>query len=103
MANQAQRQGPAFKNIFFFMAIVMLLYVINSVTQQGSDKVEIEFSQFMEEVVDQKINDVKIKGQQIEGTYNGEGGQFMTVGPINDEGLRKELEKAGVKVNYAAA
>ena len=80
----------------------MLLYFINSVTQQGSDKVEIEFSQFMEEVTDQKINDVKIKGQQIEGTYNGEGGQFTTVGPISDEGLRKELEKAGVKVNYAA-
>ena len=103
MANQPQKQQqPAFKNVFFFVAIIMLLFFLNSLMQKNPDRLEIKFSQFIEEVETSKVAEVKIMGQQIEGSYNGEGGKFKTVGPLADENLRKELVAKGVKVNFGA-
>lgn len=102
MANQPNNQRPnqAFKNIFVFMAIVVGLMLINSMMQKNNEKIDIEFSQFIEEVKSDKISEATIKGQQIEGVYGGEGGKFTTIGPLDSEELRKELESQGVKVNF---
>lgn len=100
MAKQPPKQNPAFKNLFFFMAVVMLLLFLNSLMQKDTTRIDVEFSQFMEEVADGKVSAVKIRGQQIEGEYAGEGGLFKTTGPISDDNLRKDLEEKGVNVNF---
>ena len=80
----------------------MTLVFLNSLMQKNTDKIEIEFSQFIEEVKQKKVNEVKIMGQNIEGLYNGEGGKFKTVGPLANKDLRKELEANNVRVNFGA-
>ena len=102
MANQPQKQAPAFQKVLLVMAFVMTLVFLNSLMQKNTDKIEIEFSQFIEEVKQKKVNEVKIMGQNIEGLYNGEGGKFKTVGPLANKDLRKELEANNVRVNFGA-
>ena len=100
MANQAPKPNPAFRNLMFFSLIAILILFLHSLMQRGPEHVEIEFSQFMDDAKNGKIDQITISGQKITGTFSGEGGHFKTTGPIADFNLRGELDNQGVKVNY---
>ncbi|MCY4444109.1 MAG: ATP-dependent zinc metalloprotease FtsH [Proteobacteria bacterium] len=99
--NQPPKPPPFMKNIVLFILIITSLVGINSLLESQNSTKDIQFSEFMADVEDGRIEEITIEGQTITGTYKKAGDKFVTVGPIADFNLRSQLEEKGVRVNYA--
>lgn len=93
--------SPMTKNLVFFVLMLGVTLGINSLLQQNQSPQDIPFSLFIADVEEERIDEVTIKGQTIEGVYKKSGDRFKTVGPFADFNLRSQLEEKGVRVNYA--
>ena len=93
-------QFPLMKNLLLFVMILLSLAALNSLFSKADKPEKIEFSEFIADVQEKRINEVTIRGQDIAGSYKKTGDKFKTVGPIADINLRNQLEENGVRVNY---
>ena len=86
------------KSLLFWAALVVIVLVIYNVSTklQNSDN-QIDFSEFMAQAKNERIQQVVITGQEIAGT-NKENNSFRTYAPPQYEGLANELFNLGVAV-----
>lgn len=97
-----QKPPPSMmRNLVLVLTVISLLVWAHTLFNQGQQAEEIPFSVFMTDAREGRIEEVTIKGQNIEGTYQKTGETFHTTGPLADLNLREELETTGVRVNYA--
>jgi cell division protease FtsH len=79
--------NPAVRTLILWVAIFVVVIVLWNTFQAGRiNRVELSFTEFMEEVADGQIADVTIRGQQITGTFkesnrHGASGEFSTFAP----------------------
>ena len=76
--------------------LIALFNLFQGPPQQGTAK-SIPYSQFLDEVEDERIKAVNISGQQITGIYSDNNGRFETYAP-EDPGLVQKLEQHGIEI-----
>ncbi len=86
------------KNILLWMVIaIVLMSVFNNFGQQQTASRQLEYSQFINDVQQQRVKRVVIEGRTIHGYFeNGE--RFTTYSP-DDPGLIADLLNNGVAVD----
>ena len=95
--------NPAVRTLILWIAVFVVVIVLWNTFQAGrTNRQELLFSEFLEEVEQGRIKEVTIRGQQIQGTFNeggrfSEGDQFATHAPAYD-GLVPQLIDAGVSI-----
>jgi cell division protease FtsH len=95
--------NPAVRTLILWIAIFVVVIVLWNTFQAGRvNRVELSFTEFLEEVSAGQIADVTIRGQQITGTFkegnrHGDGGEFTTFAPEFPE-LVAELREADVLI-----
>ena len=95
--------NPAVRTLILWIAIFVVVIVLWNTFQAGRvNRVELSFTEFLEEVADGQVADVTIRGQQINGTFkessrHGDGDQFTTFAPEFPE-LVAELREADVLI-----
>ncbi|MGN7439176.1 MAG: ATP-dependent zinc metalloprotease FtsH [Alcanivorax sp.] len=75
--------NKANKNLVFWLAIALGIFLLLNLAkeaQQGSaaNGMELSYSEFMNEAKSGRIGEVTIKGNEVHGKYQGEGGEFLT-------------------------
>ena len=98
---QPKASPPVMKNFILALAVVSLLMWVHTLMEGPQEDGEVPFSVFITDVKEGRVEEVTVKGQNIEGVYKKTGEAFHTIGPFADLNLRQELEEAGVRVNYA--
>ena len=95
--------NPTVRTLILWIAIFVVVIVLWNAFQTGrSNRHQLSFTEFIEEVHDRRIGEVTISGQRVTGTFK-EGGQysgdeqFTTFIPQYDD-LYKELQDNGVRI-----
>ncbi len=92
-----------FRNIALIVgAIILSLILFQTLFNSPTSETEITYSQFLEQVEQDRIVEVTIKGGLIQGTYTG-GGSFVTRGPTDATSYLQDLKKQGVNVTFKEA
>jgi len=87
-----------FKNLALWMIIAMVLFALfNIFNEPQSQKSEIVFSEFMEQVESGQVAEVVLQGDGITGKYT-DGRDFQTYAPSDDPDLIKILRAKGVRI-----
>ena len=79
--------NPAVRTLILWIAIFVVVIVLWNTFQAGRvNRVELSFTEFLEEVADSRVADVTIRGQEITGTFaeggaRAEGDEFRTFAP----------------------
>jgi cell division protease FtsH len=93
-----KKKNKSFKNIMFWVSAGIIIILLWSLLQSPNIvKKEINFSQFLTEVEQNKIEDITITGNQIRGRYI-DGTTFKTIAPQYDD-LVKVLREHKVAIN----
>jgi cell division protease FtsH len=94
-----KRQQKQYKNIFFWVAVgVVILFLWSLLQSPSTARREIQFSEFMSNVESSSINEVTIEGNQIKGKYT-DGTDFKTVVPSQYDDLVKILREHHVNIS----
>jgi len=92
-----------YKNFALWIVIALLLIMLFNLFSAGGpgrgNASPIEYSDFLSQVDDGRVESVEIRGQNITGTLDG-GSQFSTYAP-DDPGLVPLLKERGVKIGAA--
>lgn len=93
-----KKKNKSFKNILFWVSAGIIIILLWSLLQSPNIvKKEINFSQFLTEVEENKVEDITITGNQIRGRYI-DGTTFKTIAPQYDD-LVKVLREHKVAIN----
>jgi cell division protease FtsH len=93
-----KKKNRSFKNIMFWVSAGIIIILLWSLLQSPNVvKKEINFSQFLTEVEENKVEDITITGNQIKGRYI-DGSTFKTITPQYDD-LVKVLREHKVAIN----
>jgi cell division protease FtsH len=77
-----RKKNKSFKNILFWISTGIIIILLWSLLQSPSlVKHEVNFSQFLTDVEDNRVEEVTITGSQIRGKYR-DGETFKTIAPI---------------------
>jgi cell division protease FtsH len=95
--------NPNFRNFALWAIIALLLIALfnmfNTTSERGKTN-DISYSEFLKDVDNGKIKNVKIVGDKISGTYNEGNRHFDTYSP-GDTGLVQRLEDRGIGITAA--
>jgi len=87
-----------YKNLALWLIIAMVLFALfNIFNEPQSQKSEIVFSEFMEQVEGGQVSEVVMQGNGITGKYT-DGRTFQTYAPSEDPDLIKILRAKGVRI-----
>ena len=93
--------NPVYKNIMSLALVMLVLLAIftfwSSETRELSE--DLDYSEFLVAVREGQVAEVKIQGQDIEGTYQS-GEAFKTFGPQEDSKLSELLLARDVRTTY---
>ncbi len=95
--------NPNFRNFALWAIIALLLIALFNMFQGPNERTssrEISYSQFLQDVDNGRIRNVKIVGDTITGVYAEGGKSFQTYSP-GDAGLVQRLEDRGVGITAA--
>ncbi|MDH7513070.1 MAG: ATP-dependent zinc metalloprotease FtsH [Clostridiales bacterium] len=93
-----RKKNKSFKNILFWISTGVIIILLWSLLQSPSlVKHEINFSQFLTDVEDSRVEEVTITGNQIRGKYR-EGETFRTIAPNQFDDLVKILREHQVGI-----
>ena len=93
-----KKKNVSFKNMLFWLAAGIVIILLWSLLQSPNlIKREVNFSQFLTEVEDNKVGEVTISGNQVKGKYNDET-TFKTVIPAQFDDLVKILREHKVSI-----
>lgn len=93
-----RKKNRSFKNIIFWISTGVIIIVLWSLLQSPSlIKHEVNFSQFLTDVEDNRVEEVMITGNQIRGKYR-EGETFKTIVPNQFDDLVKILREHQVSI-----
>jgi len=96
--DRPRKKPKAYKNLLFWIAAGIIIIALWSVMQtQSTVSEEINFSQFMNDVEADEIQEVTVTGQQIKGKYN-TGTPFKTVSLDGFDDLAKILREHKVNI-----
>ncbi len=96
--------NPAVRTLILWIAIFVVVIVLWNTFQAGrTNQHELTFTEFMEQVNDQRVADVTIRGKELTGTFKAGGQyaeeeQFVVTTPDYPD-LVKELREAGVVIS----
>jgi len=91
-----KKQQKSYKNILFWLAAGIIIIILWSLLQSpGAAKSEINFSQFLNEVEKNRVEEVTISGPEIKGKYT-DGAEFKTIAPSQFDDLVKILREHNV-------
>jgi len=99
-----KKKAKSLKNLFFWVAAGIIIIILWSLLQSpGAVKKDVDFSQFMNDAEENKVQEVTIAGSQIKGKYV-DGDAFKTVAPPQYDDLVKILRehKVIIKVKDAS-
>ncbi len=88
------------RNLALWAIIAVMLIALFNLFQgppQQANTKSIPYSQFLDEVENERVRAVNISGQQITGIYSDNSGQFETYAP-EDPGLVQKLELRGIEI-----
>ncbi|MDF1563429.1 MAG: ATP-dependent zinc metalloprotease FtsH [Deltaproteobacteria bacterium] len=86
--------------LLWALIIVVFVSFYNVFSQPGKEEQKVDYSTFMVQVAEKKVEDLKIKGTAYNGTYK-DGRSFRTVGPWPvDAELRAALADGEVKLEF---
>jgi cell division protease FtsH len=89
------------KTVVFWLVIVLsgvLLWQVVKAGGTGTKPKQINFSEFMSQVDQGKVQDVVIMGTEVEGHFGSEKSQFHTTVPANYPDMYKTLQSKGVNI-----
>lgn len=88
-----KKKTKSIKNLFFWIAAGAIIIILWSLLQSpGAVKKDVDFSQFIDEAEQDKVQEVTIAGNQINGKYV-DGTAFKTVAPPQYDDLVKILRE----------
>jgi cell division protease FtsH len=88
-----RKKTKSLKNLLFWIAAGIIIIILWSLLQSpGAVKKEVDFSQFMNEAEQNRVQEVTIAGSQIKGKYV-DGNAFKTVAPPQYDQLVKILRE----------
>jgi cell division protease FtsH len=88
-----RKKTKSLKNLLFWIAAGIIIIILWSLLQSpGAVKKEVDFSQFMNEAEQNRVQEVTIAGSQIKGKYV-DGDAFKTVAPSQYDDLVKILRE----------
>jgi len=89
-----KKQSKSYKNILFCIVIIILWSLLQA---PGAVKKEVNFSQFLTEAENNRVEEVTIAGNQIKGKYT-DGTAFKTIAPNQFDDLVKILREHKVSI-----
>ncbi len=95
--------NPAVRTLILWISIFVVVIVLWNTFQAGrSNRHELTFTEFMEQVEENRIDEVTIRGQELTGTFKAGGqytetDQFVTYAPDYSD-LVTELREAGIAI-----
>ncbi len=93
-----RKKNKSFKNILFWISTSVIIILLWSLLQSPSlVKHEVNFSQFLTDVEDSRVEEVTITGNQIRGKYR-DGETFRTIAPNQFDDLVKILREHQVGI-----
>ena len=93
--------NSTFKTVILWVtliAVALVLWRMISTGANGAKDSEVSYSQFMNDVNGDKVNDVTIVGNEAHGTRKDNKGQFHLIVPANDPEMFKSLKAHNVDV-----
>jgi len=93
-----RKKNKSFKNILFWISTGVIIILLWSLLQSPSlVKREVNFSQFLTDVEDNRVEEVTITGNQLRGKYR-DGETFKTIAPNQFDDLVKILREHQVSI-----
>jgi len=93
-----RKRNKSYKNLLFWVSAGVIIIVLWSLLQSPTlIKTEVNFSQFMTDVENNKVEEVTISGSQIRGKYK-DGETFKTISPTQYDDLVKILREHQVSI-----
>jgi cell division protease FtsH len=93
-----RKRNKSYKNLIFWISSGVIIILLWSILQSPTlTKKEVNFSQFMIDVEDNKVEEVTISGNEIKGKYK-DGETFKTVSPTQYDDLVKILREHQVSI-----
>jgi cell division protease FtsH len=93
-----RKKNKSYKNILFWISSGVIIILLWSLLQSPTlIKKEVNFSLFMTDVEDNKVEEVTISGNQIKGKYK-DGETFKTIAPTQFDDLVKILREHNVGI-----
>jgi cell division protease FtsH len=93
-----RKKNKSYRNILFWISAGVIIILLWSLLQSPTlTKKEVNFSQFMTDVEDNKVEEVTISGSEIKGKYR-DGETFKTVAPSQYDDLVKILREHQVSI-----
>jgi cell division protease FtsH len=98
MIKMPRKRNTSYKNLLFWVSAGVIIIVLWSLLQSPTlIKTEVNFSQFMTDVENNKVEEVTISGSQIRGKYK-DGETFKTISPTQYDDLVKILREHQVSI-----
>jgi cell division protease FtsH len=93
-----RKKNKSFKNVLFWISTGVVIIVLWSLLQSPSlVKREVNFSQFLTDVEENRVEEVTITGNQLRGKYR-DGETFKTIAPTQFDDLVKILREHQVSI-----
>ncbi len=97
--DKKRKKPNSYKNLIFWILTGIVIIVLWSLLQSpGAAKNEVSFSQFLNDVENERVEEVTITGNQITGKYLDQT-EFKTVSPNQFDGLVPILREHNVNIN----
>ena len=92
--------NPFYKNMMTLaMAMLVLLAIVTFFRSTPAEPNALTYSQFMTELRNGNVMDVRIQGERIEGQLTS-GDEFLTIGPAQDETLLQLLREKDIDTRF---
>ncbi len=97
--DKKRKKPTSYKNLVFWIVTGIVIIILWSLLQTpGVEKNEVSFSQFLNDVENEKVAEVTITGNQIKGRYLDQT-EFKSVAPDQFDGLVPILRENNVNIN----
>jgi cell division protease FtsH len=97
--DKKRKKPKSYKNLIFWIVTGIVIIVLWSLLQTpGAAKNEVSFSQFLNDVENERVEEVTITGNQIKGKYLDQT-EFKSVAPDQFDGLVPILREHNVNIN----
>jgi len=97
--DKKRKKQKSYKNLIFWIVTGIVIIILWSLLQTpGVEKNEVSFSQFLNDVENEKVAEVTITGNQIKGKYLDQT-EFKSVAPDQFDGLVPILREHNVNIN----
>lgn len=97
--DKKRKKPTSYKNLIFWIVTGIVIIILWSLLQTpGVEKNEVSFSQFLNDVENEKVAEVTITGNQIKGRYLDQT-EFKSVAPDQFDGLVPILRENNVNIN----